>query len=79
VDDEIISLIMSRQGEDGFVRIGEEFRPGDKVIITHGPLSNFMGVFEGRYTDEDRVSVLLTTVSYQSHVVIGKEMLRKAG
>ncbi|MCA1567461.1 MAG: hypothetical protein LC803_17785 [Acidobacteria bacterium] len=77
VDDEIISIIMSRQDEDGFVRVGEEIHPGDKVVISEGPLRNFMGVLEGRHTGEDRVSVLLTTVSYQSRVVIGKEMLRK--
>lgn len=78
VDDAIISIIMSRQGEDGFIRIEEEIRPGDKVVIRHGSLRNFIGVFEGRYTDEDRVSVLLTTVSYQSRVVIEREMLEKA-
>lgn len=79
VDDEIISILESRQDKDGFVRVGEEIRPGDKVVISKGALRDFIGVLEGRYTDEDRVSVLLTTVSYQSHVVIEKERLRKAG
>ena len=81
VDDEIISVIQSRAGEDGYVHVGEErreeFRPGDKIKITGGPLENFVGLFEENYTDDDRVAILLTAVSYQSRVVIDRESVTK--
>ncbi len=38
IDDEIIEMIRSRIGPDGFVRTSEELRPGDKVVIREGPL-----------------------------------------
>jgi transcriptional antiterminator RfaH len=82
VDDEIISVIQSRAGEDGYVHVGderprEEFRPGDRVKITDGPLENFVGLFEDNYTDDDRVAIMLTAVSYQSRVVIERESVEK--
>lgn len=78
VDDEIIRMIQSQKGQDGFININRVLRPGDKVVITEGPLRDLMGIFEGRYKDDERVSILLTTVNYQSRVLIGREAIRKA-
>src|SRR5215468_8378498 len=36
IDEEVIAMIQSREGKDGFVRIDEEFSAGDEVIITNG-------------------------------------------
>ncbi|HVF42750.1 MAG TPA: transcription termination/antitermination NusG family protein [Pyrinomonadaceae bacterium] len=77
VDDEIIEMIQSRKDEEGFIRIGEEFCCGDKVVITEGPLRNFMGVFDRKMKDEQRASILLSTVSYQNRVLIEVSALRK--
>lgn len=77
IDDEIIELVRSRIGPDGFVRTSEELRPGDKVVIREGPLKNFVGVFESKTKDQARISILLTAVSYQSHVLIESEMAMK--
>lgn len=77
VDDEIIALIMSRRGDDGFIRIGEELHPGDKVVIEDGPLKNLAGIFEQRLKGEGRVSVLLTAINYQGRVLIDEESLRR--
>lgn len=78
VTDEIIEIIRSRIGKDGTVRIGEEFRPGDNVIVKDGPLKNFTGMFEKEMNDSDRVMILLDMVSYQAHIEIDKSLLRKA-
>ncbi len=78
VDDEIIAYIKSRQGEDDFIRIGEDLRPGDKVIINGGYLKDFPGIFEKRLKGERRVSVLLTAINYQGRVVIDQDCLRRA-
>lgn len=77
VDDEFIRLMKARRDQDGFVRMRDEFSAGDRVMICNGPLRNLLGIFEGEYGDEERVSILLATVSYQSRVVIEREYLRK--
>jgi transcription elongation factor/antiterminator RfaH len=77
VDDTIIEIITSQQDADGFVKIGEDFHAGDKVAIQDGPLKDFAGIFERTLNDEERVSVLLTTVNYQGRVLIEKRLLKK--
>lgn len=70
VDDAVISMIMSRRGEDGLVRLGTEINPGDDVVVRDGTFSGFDGVFERRMKDSERVMILLKTVAYQFRVVL---------
>lgn len=77
VEDEIIELIKSRVGEDGFVQFNEELKRGDKVVISAGPLVTLEGIFERDLEDGDRVLLLLTAISYQGHVTIERELLKK--
>jgi transcriptional antiterminator RfaH len=77
IDEEIISLIRSNIREDGFVRIDEGIRPGDRVMVKDGPLKNFAGIFELEMKDTDRIRILLETVSYQAHVDIERDMVKK--
>jgi transcription antitermination factor NusG len=79
VDDCIIATIRSQIGEDGYVKIGENLKPGDEVIIEDGLLKDFRGIFERETSDADRVMLLLQTVSYQAHLVIEREVLKKVG
>jgi transcriptional antiterminator RfaH len=78
VEDELIEVIKARRDEDGFVRMRDELNAGDRVVICNGPLRNLLGVFEGDYGDDERVSILLSAVGYQSRVVIERDFLRKA-
>jgi transcription elongation factor/antiterminator RfaH len=78
IDENIIALIQSNIQEDGFVRIDEEIKPGDRVIVKDGPLKNFAGMFEREMKDTDRIRILVETVSYQAHVEIERDMVRKA-
>lgn len=77
VDDDIINLMRSRMGSDGFVQIGEQLSVGDKVMIKSGPMANLVGVFERELKDTDRVSILLTAINYQGRVVIESELIQK--
>jgi transcriptional antiterminator RfaH len=79
IDGEIIALIQSNIKEGGFIRIEEEIRPGDRVVVMHGPLKNFAGIFEREMKDTDRIKILLETVSYQAHIEIEKDMVKKLG
>jgi transcriptional antiterminator RfaH len=78
VDDRVINLIRAQVGEDGFIRMDEELKPGDKVKINSGPFESLAGIFERKVKDTDRVMLLLGAVSYQGHIVIEREMVRKA-
>jgi len=78
IEEGIIALIQSHMKEDGFVRIDEEIKPGDRVVVKDGPLKNFAGIFEREMKDTDRIKILLETVSYQAHVEIQRDMVKKA-
>ena len=79
VDEEIVTLIRSFiNKEDGFVRINEEIKVGDRIIIKDGPLRNFGGIFEREMKDADRIRILIETVSYQAHIEVERDMVRKA-
>jgi transcriptional antiterminator RfaH len=78
IDDDIIALIKSRMTDQGFVRIGDDLKAGDRVIIKEGPLKNLMGIFERELKDSDRVSILLEAVSYQGRMVVERGQVRKA-
>jgi len=77
VSDEIIGIIRSQMGKDGAVRIADDLKPGDRVMVKDGPLKNFTGMFEREMNDSERVMVLLDLVSYQTHIEINKVMLKK--
>jgi transcriptional antiterminator RfaH len=77
VDGLIIEIIESSIADDGFVRLGEIFKPGDEVVIKEGPLRAFKGVFERDMQDSERVRILLQTVDYQAHLVIDREQVMK--
>jgi transcription elongation factor/antiterminator RfaH len=78
IDDEIIALIMSRMTDQGFVRINDDLKAGDRVIIKEGPLKSLIGIFEREIKDSDRVSILLEAVSYQGRMVVERDQVRKA-
>jgi transcription elongation factor/antiterminator RfaH len=77
VDNEIISFIKAQVAEDGYIRLGEELKAGDKVIIQGGLFRQLTGIFEQEIEDGNRVVILLTTIKYQSRVLIDKESVRK--
>jgi transcriptional antiterminator RfaH len=77
VEQEVIDLIKARVQEDGFIRIGQNLRTGDKVMIVKGPLTALEGIFEKDLNESDRVVILLTTVNYQSRLLVDKELIKK--
>ncbi len=77
VDDNIIKLLHQRIDKNGFVKIGEDLKRGDKVVVRAGPLRNFMGIFERELKENERVMVLLTAISYQGCLVVNRNLLEK--
>ncbi|HEV2860055.1 MAG TPA: transcription termination/antitermination NusG family protein [Pyrinomonadaceae bacterium] len=78
IDDEIITIIKSRVGADGFVSTAEELREGDRVVIKEGPLKDLVGVFERKVKDSDRVMILLTAITFQGRVTVAADWVARA-
>jgi transcription elongation factor/antiterminator RfaH len=77
IEDEVIELIQSQKGVDDLVMLGEDFRAGDRVRVSSGPLKDLVGIFERNTKERDRVSILLSVVNYQNRVEVGRGSITK--
>jgi len=77
VNDDIILLIRSQIGPEGFVNTGQQFAIGDKVRIKSGPLRDFVGIFEANASDATRVRLLLSAVNFQCRIDIERDLIEK--
>ncbi|HEY6802292.1 MAG TPA: transcription termination/antitermination NusG family protein [Pyrinomonadaceae bacterium] len=77
LDEEIVNLIRSRIGEDGFVKTTPELKAGDEVVITAGRFQKLRGVFERELPDTERVRILLKAIGFQGHVVVNRSLVSK--
>jgi transcriptional antiterminator RfaH len=76
VEDEIIAAIQTRVAEDGFVKFNDEFKAGEKVIITSGVFKGLAGMFERKLNDSERVVILLSTIGYQANLTLDVDQIR---
>jgi transcriptional antiterminator RfaH len=76
IEDEIIAAIQARVAEDGFVKFNDEFKPGEKVIITAGVFKGLAGMFERKLNDSERVVILLNTIGYQANLTLDVDQIR---
>ena len=65
VDQEIIDIIRAHIDENSFVKENDELKPGDKVVISAGPLRNLIGIFECQVKGSERNIILLSAIGYQ--------------
>jgi len=79
VDQDIIDIIRARIDENGFVKTNNELKPGDKVVISAGPLKNLLGIFEHEVKGSDRITILLTAIGYQGHLMVERDLVKRAG
>jgi transcriptional antiterminator RfaH len=77
ISEEAIEEILGRVDHDGYVKIGDELKPGDPVKIKQGPLKDFTGIFEKKTKASERVSILLDTISFQGRVTVDSELVAK--
>ncbi|HEY0079200.1 MAG TPA: transcription termination/antitermination NusG family protein [Pyrinomonadaceae bacterium] len=77
VSEEIIEQIQAQREADGFIRIGERLKPGDRVTIKDGPMKNLLGIFEKEMKDSERVSILLTTISFQGRIMLDRSLVER--
>ena len=78
VSDEIIDVIRERIDQNGFVKPKNDLKPGDKVVISAGPLKNLIGVFEREVKGGEQIKILLTAIEYQGHLEVNRNLIRRA-
>ena len=66
---EEVEAILGRM-EDGAVVVRPSYRAGDLVRIGTGPLEGLEAIFEREMPDQDRVVLLLRSLSYQARIVV---------
>lgn len=76
VDNSVVEIIAAQIDEAGFVNVGEELKPGAKVLIQAGPFKGLTGIFERETKAADRIKILLGSVCYQAHVEVEKRLVK---
>ncbi|MCI0529834.1 MAG: hypothetical protein L0Y56_20515 [Nitrospira sp.] len=75
VDEMIIEAIRARV-QNGYVTVSPpSFRPGQMVRIDQGPLRGLEAVFKQQMSSQQRVVLLLRTISYQARVIVDLEQV----
>ena len=77
IDQQIISVIKLRMGDEGFICPRQSLKFGDKVVIEDGPMKDLVGVFEQELGDGERVRILLTAIGYQAHIVVKRDLVHE--
>lgn len=77
VSPEIIDLIRSQESGGLIPARYDEFREGDLVEITHGPLAGLAGVFSRPLKGNERVLLLLHAMKYEAKVVVHRASLTR--
>jgi transcriptional antiterminator RfaH len=79
IDSEVIEFLRSRVCNDGFIKLGEDLKPGDRVRIKDGPWGAIVGVVERTTQASERVQILLTAINYQGRLMIERQWVEKIG
>jgi transcriptional antiterminator RfaH len=77
IDDQIVEFIKSQVDGQGYVRM-DALRPGDRVVIKGGPFKDLVGIFDSSLRDHERVSILLTAVSFQNRIIVERDLVTRA-
>ena len=76
VDDPVVESIQALGQRDGIIR-RQPLRRSDKVRILSGPFKELLGVFDEWSSDQGRVRILLSLVTYQARVELHHSLVEK--
>lgn len=77
IAEEAVETIRSRMDERDRVKIGLDVRAGEEVRIKSGPLRDFVGIFERKLSERDRIRVLLQVVGSQVSVNVPESLVER--
>jgi transcriptional antiterminator RfaH len=78
VPDDLILSIKNRLARTGGVRTPVSFRPGDRVVITNGPMQGIEAIFDGQLSPNGRVRVLIQILKRLCRAEVHLSQLRSA-
>jgi transcriptional antiterminator RfaH len=78
ISEKVVWTIKERVGKDNLAKLEDEWKEGDTVQITSGPLKDLTGIFQKRVSDKGRVRILLSLIGVDVSVQISRWQLRKA-
>ena len=76
---EIIQEVKARE-VNGLIELnkyGEVPRVGDEIEVVEGPMKGFRGIFKKELSENERVMILISYISYQGQLIIEKRKLKK--
>lgn len=79
VDDDVVSFLRQRLAE--MQESGYEaywFKPGDRVVITSGPLRDLEGIFDDKLSSRDRAKILVDFLGRWTPCHVDIDCLKKA-
>jgi transcriptional antiterminator RfaH len=79
VSEEVINIIRARIDEHGFVKVNNDLKPGDKVIVSAGSLKNLIGIFERKVKGNERIMIMLDAIEFQGRLVVNRDLVKRAG
>lgn len=80
VDTGIIDELKTWAGEAvDVISIEPQLCPGDRVVITDGPMRGLQAVIIQQRSDRDRVAVLLAALEFSAQVMINRAQLQRVG
>ncbi len=77
ISDGVIQVIKARAGENNIVKLEDEFKEGDLVQVTSGPLKDLTGIFKKKMSAKGRVKILLSLIGVDVPVQISKWQIKK--
>jgi transcription elongation factor/antiterminator RfaH len=77
VSERVIQKIKERMGRDNLVKLEDEWKEGDAIQITSGPLKDLVGIFQKKMSDNGRVRILLNLIGVDVAVQISQWQIRK--
>lgn len=75
--DQIIAELQSREDDQGLIRLGSAFRPGEKVRVVGGAFADHFGMFDSM-GDGERVAVLLDLLGRKVRVIMNVDVIEAA-
>ena len=77
ISEVMIQMIKDRMGDDDTVKLLEDFKEGELVQITSGPLKDFVGIFQKGLSSQKRVKILLNMIGVDVPVQISPLQIKK--
>jgi len=78
ISETVVEAIRERVGTGNLIKLEEDWKEGDLIQITSGPLKDLVGIFHKKMSDSGRVRILLSLIGVDVPVQISQWQIKKA-